>query len=965
MQRLSKKIRRNRLLVIFPLVCFLSITTLPFTERSSILEASEFSMAVDLLIQTGISFYDQGRFFDAMSEFQKALAIDPGSTVAKTFLKRINNELSREEVTPRVGEVVIDKFSAIEKALNDAELDLRTQKVISQTQIGEKRAPRRIKEPVSKFALPRREAEPVIGPTVSTPKPEKVILLDKDIKDSQSTVPLELAMDSSILIKGDNIKRFLNITPDKMSISRYDQNSLIVTSKGIGKGIFHVWDNSGRRTFDFQGKRRHLYGSFKEELKRMQKPIGLSEPFKISYSFDWSSYHTGRRIDTTQRQSLSFNQSFGVRGETPYGNYYSYLNARRLNKRHEIESLGMGLTDGRFWGLKHLNLRWFDFEPGFSAYRFPSASLRGIMINAPMFNDKINYTAFWGGLPEGNYTRLSPGLGKTRDAYLEGIGFQYRHNKNANYKFYYAHTYGSELSSPVLTDSALGLGAFYKIGRLNFNSQVAYDNADHISYTSAARLSLPKANMSLGFTEEDRDFVSPLGGMGTGGQTSARFGFNFYPTKDIAISNNFTANRDRNLYNPDDAKRPNYTFDSGLSWRLDPFTTAEFGYSRKDNKGSVSPSLSQSKKFGLTKQLYFIKKLNFYFNYVNSVNKYYTGSSSNYDQNTIRGGLGFNLIGDLYFNINKSLNITENRITKEDAKSHVLETSLSYYSRIFDSPFYGRLRVSYRDEEEAESSLSFLSGQDRIDFSAELDYRPNPYIDAYLSGRVTNVWAENEGTAKHLDAEVRYGLRLTWDTGLRWNTKGHVYGFVFYDLDGDSIKSSKEEGVKGVAINATAEKTDTTNKNGVYLIKDIVGKQARVAIDMNTIPRGYNLTTPSFYDISIRHGEMQRFDFGITTRAEVVGVIFVDTNGNNKFDRGEEGLDGVVFILDNVQKSVTGQGGQYLFRKLSPGKHTLRIDLKTLPTKYIPKVPLKKQFVLEEGSTFFYHVPLKVAQQSL
>ncbi|MBL7130631.1 MAG: hypothetical protein ISS45_04440 [Candidatus Omnitrophica bacterium] len=952
MNRLNREIKKKRFLAIIPLISFLSITILPFTENLTKLEAAEFGMSAEFLIQSGITFYDQGRFIDAMNEFKKVLIVNPRSAVAKTFLRQIQKELFRKDKED--GE--ISKFSAIEKALNQAELK---QEVLKGLTPEAQEGLQLTKELVEERPLLKMVEKPGVSPV----KPERTIVLDEQIKATQPNTLLELEMDSTVLIQGDNIKRFLNTTPEKIMITRQDQNTLLITGTGIGKGIFHVWDNSGRWTFNFQGKHKKFFGTFGEEYDKMAQPIGLSEPFKITYSFDWSSFHTGRRIDTTQRQSLSFNQSVTLKGETPYGNYYSYFNTRRLNKKHEIENFGMGLTDGHFWGLEHLNLRLFDFSPGFSAYKFPSADLRGAKLNAPMFNDKINYTAFWGGLPEGNYTHLSPGLGKTRDAYLEGIGLQYRLSNNAKYKFYYAHTYGSELSSPVLTDSAFGLGAFYKIGKLNFDSEIAYDDADHISYTSSARLTLAKTRMFLDFREEDRDFVSPLGGTASGGSTSAKFGISFYPTKDFSISNSFSATRDRNLFNPDDANRPNYTFGSEANWRLDPFTNVNIGYSRDDTKGSVSPSISETKKFGLRKQFFFIKKINSYFNYTNLRNKYFVGSTSNYDQNTFRGGLGFNLLGDLYWSISKSVNFTENRITKEDAKSHVLETSLSYYSRIFDSPFYGRFRISFRDEEEAESALSFLSGEDRLEFAAELDYRPNPYIDAYLSCRVANVWAENAGAAKHLDAEVRYGLRLAWDTGLRWNTKGNVGGFVFYDLNGDSIKDGDEEGVEDVVINATAKKTDTTNDKGYYFIKNIVGKKARVSIDMNTIPRGYTLTTPSFYDTDIKHGATKRLDFGITTQAEIVGVIFIDTDGNNKFDRGEEGLNGVVFIIDDVEKVVTDQGGQYLFRGVSPGEHTLRIDLKTLPTKYIPKVPLKKKIILEEGATFFYHVPLRAAQQ--
>jgi hypothetical protein len=965
MYRLNKKIKRQKFLVATLIIAFTTVGMPSLTGGLTNSEASEFGMSSEFLIQSGISFYDQGRFLDAMNEFRKALMVDPNSIVAKSFLRRIQQEFTPENQiaaqSPQIDQQAVVgqlRQSEIERALDRAEME---QGVLISLAKESKKETQGKKSSGYEIAQKPTEKQQV-APQVAPLKTEKTIILDDKIKATQPNTLLELEQESSVLIKGNNIKRFLNVVPEKVLITRYDQNTILATGQGVGQGVFHVWDDNGRWTFSFQGKHKKYFGSFGDEYQMMVKKIGLSEPFKVTYSFDWNTFHTGRRLDTTERQTLSFSQGVTVRGETPYGNYYSYLNAIRLNKRHELENLGMGLTDAHFWGLDRLNIRWFDFAPIFSGYKFPTLDLRGVMLNAPMFQDKINYTAFWGGVPEGNYTHLSPGLGRTRDAYLEGIGLQFVPTKNSKYKLYYAHTYGSELNSPMLTSRAFGLGSFYNLGNLNFNSEVAYDDREHISYTSGARLSLSKTNISLDFTEEDRDFVSSLGGTASGGFTSTRLGIDTNITENLSISNHISATRDSNLYNPNDPKRPNYTFDSEASLRIDPFTNAYVGYGRDDTKGSISPSISEKKRLGLRKQFFFIKKINTFFNYTNLRNKYYLGSSSNYDQNTFNGGLGFNIIGDLYWSMSKGINFIKNRITGEEGKSHVLDNSLSYYSRIFDTPFYGRLRVSYRDEEQAESALSFLSGEDRLEFATELDYRPNAYLDAYLSGRVANVWAENEGAPKHLDAEVRYGLRLVWDTGLRWNVKGNIQGFVFYDLDGDTIKDFEEEGVSGVIINSTGEYTDTTNINGYYYIKNIEGKKSRVSIDMNSMPRGYTLTTPSYYDIDIKHGATKRLDFGISTHAEIVGAIFVDLNGNNQFDKDEEGLPGVTVVLDGQIKYETEQGGQYLFRKVAPGEHTIAIDLRTLPTKYVPTVPLKRKFELEEGITFFYHVPLKVSK---
>ncbi|MDD5005938.1 MAG: SdrD B-like domain-containing protein [Candidatus Omnitrophica bacterium] len=945
-----RRIRKNRFLVVIPLISFLSLTILPSVENLNKIEAAEFGLSAEFLVQQGISFYDQGRFAEAMMEFEKALIVDPNSTVAKEFLKQIKGIFGKKE-----GQEGITKILAVEEALD------RTESILEGLSPQEKEklvsAEKKPVEIARTFTL-----QPLVNPGFNQIIPQKTILLDDSIKSTQPSTPLELEIDSAIILKGDNIKRILNNTPDRINIIRQDQDNLLITATGIGFGIFHVWDNSGRWTFHFRGKQKKFIGILQDEYENMDVPIGLADSFKINYSFDWSSFHSGTRIDNTQRQSLGFSQRVGVYGETPYGRFDASSTINRVNKQYQVDSLTMGLTDAHLGKLEHVNLRLFDFNPGFPAYGFPSADLRGARINAPMFNNKLDYTTFWGGLPEGNYTQLSPGLGRTKEAYLEGVGLKYVMDKNARYDFYYAHTYGRELSQPVLTDKAFGFGAFYKIGIFNLESELANDNIGHISYTTNGSFNLPKMNISLGFTDEDRDFVSPLGGGTGGGSTSARFGVRLYPTNNFSLSNTLTAVRDSRFYNPDDPKRPNYSFASEANWQVDPHTNMDFGYTREDTKGSISPGISQTKKINIRKQFFFLRRLSTNLSYVNSTNKSFLGSASNYDRNAVSGGLGFNIIGDLNGSIYKTYNFIEDRMTGENAESNVLETALSYYSRILQSPFYGNFRVMYRDEEDAASVLSYLSGEDRLELYSELDYRPNPYLDGYLSCRVANVWAENEGVAKHLDLEIRYGLRLVWDTGLRWNTKGHVDGFVFNDLNGDGVKDKDEQGIPNVVINTTGKKTDASDEKGYYNIKNIVGRKARVAVDLKTLPRGHTFTTAAFYDIDIKHGATKRLDFGLTTRSEIVGVVFVDINGNNEFDRGDDPISGVVMVLDDKERVVTDQSGQYLFRKVSPGEHNLRIDLTTLPTKYIPKVPLRKKVLLEEGMTFFYNIPLRQAR---
>jgi len=951
----------NKLLSVVTLVCFISINFMPFFGLLDNAQASEFSMSTDYLIKMSMAFFDKGRFLDAKAELNKVLMIDPNSVVAKEFLRQIELQVSGQEGQESSG---IKKVFAVEDALDKEE---NKEVTFSSTETAKAQQPVKDSRTQNAADSSRKIVVPMgtsSGLTERRVEKIEVITLNQELKDAHSgTVPITIAQGSYSEIKGSNIIKFLSTDTEKVEITRENQDLIKVKGKGLGNSIFHVWDNSGRWTFEYTGVQPFLTPAFKQELERRKFETQLNNPFVIDYSLDWSSFHTGRRAYNTHRTSLSFNQSISLRGETPYGAFDSSINIYRITRtQYELDNLSMGLTNGYIGGLNNFNLRLFDFNPSVGSYQFPSADLRGAYFSIPMFNNKLNYSVFWGGIPRGNYTRMDPGLGNTIDAYLEGINLNYILTENAKYKFYYAHTYGKELNTPVATNDAFGVGAFHKIGRLGINAEAASDSIGHISYTTSAIMSFNKTNISLYYTEEDRDFASPFGGSFANGSVNGKLRASYAPNADIRISGGVGFDRDKKLFNPDKPKRGNYSYDTDLSYRLDPLTSLSLGYVRNDTRGSLSPGISESKQLGLSRKIFFTRPINLFLNYSNSVDKYYVASATNYDKNYLSFGLSFGVFKDLYFNASENLIFIRDRMTGERASPRAQEYTLSYYSRIMDTPFYGSLRVTYRDEENTDSLISFLSGQDRLEFNSEIDYKPAPGISAFLSLRAAHVWAEKESTVKHFDAEIRYGLHLSWDTGIRWNTKCSVQGFVFNDLNLDGIKGKDEPGIPNVRVSAQGgEKYSVTNESGYYKISNIIGKTAKVEIDLSTIPKGFIFMGSDTKDIIVKHGAVEEANFGLTTRSALVGTVFIDANGNGKFDREDKGLPGVVLLVDGKKQIVSDETGQFLLRNISAGEHIMQIDLKTVPTKYIPQVPLKKQFQLKEGETYFFSVPLKLS----
>jgi hypothetical protein len=106
-------------------------------------------------------------------------------------------------------------------------------------------------------------------------------------------------------------------------------------------------------------------------------------------------------------------------------------------------------------------------------------------------------------------------------------------------------------------------------------------------------------------------------------------------------------------------------------------------------------------------------------------------------------------------------------------------------------------------------------------------------------------------------------------------------------------------------------------------------------------------------------GRTERVYFGITSRSEITGTVFEDIDGNGQLGSRDKGVGGVVLVLEDGRKVITDNFGRYFIRNAAIGKHTLTLDLNSLPTKYIPSVPIFKDIEVFEGVSFIYNIPVK------
>lgn len=939
----------------------------------------------ELLCQKGMFYFDRQDLPQALAEFKKALLANPESDLARAYIEVIEDQIKTRSrfVSPDASRI----FS-VDMAMQEIESTLKTRNLSQES------VPVREQESfvLPELSLPASEnADSPLPSDISAQPPSFGVLPAQtngqdvvssagisggsasaiaptviDMTALENQQDINLYMNEPVLLTSVSVSRHLVSHPGILDVTAMPSGGgLLLKPLDIGNAFLHVWNAQGeRKSYRFvigPGRFRETFVQT-EEQKTYEE--NMPESFKFGYSISGDTYMTGRGIGDQERTSNTMAYNASLRGETPYGMFDSSVQGNRTNQGvYRASNLRLGLKDAHFDQFRDIDIRAFDYATTYNSFGFPAADLRGIKVDAPMFNKKLDYSAFWGAIPLGDFSFLSPdsGLSKTKKAWLEGLGLNYQLMDSVRLKSFYAHSYGPDLNQPVLTNDTAGFQMNYDKDAWSFGAGAVTDMTQ-TSYTAGATWTLSKLRTSLNMTDNAKNFRSLFGGIPTSGSTGGTLSFNYKPVDNVTLYNSFAIDRDKVFFNPANPSRPNYNSTTRATWTLDPHTELEGAYIMDDRIGSNTPSVTETKELVLRRKLYLLRKMNTYFMYQNRKSKYYDSPAQNFNNNRLLAGLNFRVINDLYFYYNQEWNILYNTFTNENALPVAQEFGLNYNRQIFETPFYTTLRVFYRDEQRTESVLSYLSGEDRLEAEAQISYKPTPDNETFFKMRIDDVWAEKQGVLKHFDVNLSWGVRFLWDTGLRWQSSGGLYGYVFYDVNGDGVRQPEEGPVSGARIVLNGKKDTLTNREGYYEFRRVPGKKAVLSLDSSTLPKGYNVTVSSEKTVEVVHARRKRHDFGLATRSEVSGVVFVDKNKNGVYDPGEETLKGVVLILDDKLKTATNQEGSYMLRRFSPGEHVISLDLKSIAVEYIPKVPVRKTIKVLEGTTMIYNVPLEAQE---
>jgi hypothetical protein len=917
------------------------------------------------LCELGIQFYNQGNYAQALHEFNKALMARPGYPLALEYIGKIQKQAtgleSQEEIISAatlpspvmptyaqavpppasIGAAYVTRAGAIKEFLD--KIEGKTQQLPLLTKAAAAGEP----------GIAAAQAASALG-AIPVPELPRVLYLNEDL--NTLTRPLEIEQGKSLIIAGNNIGRFLATYPDTLAIERQGSDELLVTGKDFGFTNLHVWDSRGRWTLDFLTVPPRPTGPTLEEQMRLQEL--KAQTFRLRYNMDWSSFEKGRRIDALERQSYGYTHSLRLEGQIPYGDIDSAITVRSLRQTTDLTSLNLALTNGMLGQFKGFTLRAFDYATDITNLSFSNVSLRGIMLDSPAFHDRLDYVVFWGREGGGRYGNLSPGITKTKNSFLSGMGLNFSPWKKQDYSFTVVHGWGRDRPND-LNSYGYDLDAEYRLGKLGLDYEIAHDS-ETFAHLVNLDYSVPRLKLTTEVRNTSRDFKTMTGWGWRVGELGALSTLFYTPTEKLAITGRLDVFQDRLYPNPENENRWNEDFSWDATYLLSDVSSLRLDYTLQNELARISESRSHNLGIGLNRSFDWIRKLYTYAYYRHQESKNFTSHSSDYINDKVYTGVRFSLIGALYYYINREYNWLEERFNGNFSQPKAMETGVDWSGQILKTPLYGNMRCIYRQEKDTSAPLSFLAGEDYLEGFAELSYRPTPEKELFCSSRVRNVWAgDNADVEKRVEADFHAGMRYLWDTGVRWDSVGTIEGYVFNDLNGDGLRQSDEPPVEGVKIWLGKDKSEVTDILGYYKFPKVKAKKAYPTIDSNTIPGGFTLTGPATQEAVITHGYTARINFGIASRSEIIGVIFDDTDKDGQFGSKDIPVRGVVLMLEDGSKAITNDAGRFSFRKAATGKHTIAMDLNSLPPVYMPAVAIFKDIELFEGMSYNYNIPLK------
>ena len=248
-----------------------------------------------------------------------------------------------------------------------------------------------------------------------------------------------------------------------------------------------------------------------------------------------------------------------------------------------------------------------------------------------------------------------------------------------------------------------------------------------------------------------------------------------------------------------------------------------------------------------------------------------------------------------------------------------------YWSGIQDN--FKRLNLYYQKDITSRLStifdyeINFFDGWnydgDHTNWNLNLNYSYNP--DDNLKSVV------NLSYLKDNEYSLKYLLTKNFDIPLPWvKTKGVVEGKIFYDANTNTYPETKEKKFNGVQLSLGQYKI-ISDTDGKYKFPPLKPGKYKMEINTKTIPAGYKTKIEFPQVITIKRGQIKKFNVPLLKATTISGKVLEEVYKNAQFT-GEKRVKPEVKVLlyrdgKKIDSTFTQKDGCYVFENLVPGTY--------------------------------------------
>ncbi len=196
-------------------------------------------------------------------------------------------------------------------------------------------------------------------------------------------------------------------------------------------------------------------------------------------------------------------------------------------------------------------------------------------------------------------------------------------------------------------------------------------------------------------------------------------------------------------------------------------------------------------------------------------------------------------------------------------------------------------------------------------------------------------------TASEQNVSLRSRQTVNVTFGL--SNLGSIAGRIFNDLSlKGELTAGNAPGIRDVRISLHligkigAPLTVTVDTSGAYQFHNLAPGSYKLEIDLATLPANFRMPSQSSWLVTVKPLENFYLDIPQIAERAVSGIVFIDKNGDGKFDPEIDETVGGARVMAGPTEVATDESGSYLLRGLPAG----RIDVRARSPWGIESLPV-------------------------